>query len=146
MSRAPDDAAEIAQAKRNAMIARARVQTTAGALKERLSPSNLAAEAKEKVRETTSAIGGKASSAVQKRPVAASVAAGIAALVLLRKPIRGIGRFLFRRKKKHEEEPQRDAGPQSEELMRAGEPPKPSVTPRMERAVTRSNAAALNKE
>ena len=145
MSGPSASASDIEQAKRNAAVARARVQTTVGALKQRLSPSSLAAEAKDKVRETTSAIGTKASSAVRKRPVTMSAVAGATALVLFRKPLRKLGKLLFRRGKKSDE----DAKPKLEGIMRAGPPPQPSVTPRIKRAVVEANAATianLNKE
>ena len=143
MTARPSDAADIEQARRNAAAARARVQSTVGALKQRLNPRNIAADAREKVRETTGAISQKATGAVRKRPAATSAAAGIAALVLFRKPVGKLAKFLFRRKPKAEPEPvpEREDG-----LIRAGDPPKPSITPRIERAVTKSNAAALAQQ
>lgn len=140
MTRPKPEADDIEQAKRNAAVARARVQTTVGALKQRLNPRNIAAEAKEKVRERTGAITGKASDAVQRRPVATSAAAGIAALIFFRKPVKKLARRFFRRKNA-EQQADRDEG-----LIRAGDPPKPSVTPKITHAVAKSNAAALNKQ
>jgi hypothetical protein len=145
MTNAPKNAADIEQAKRNAATARARVQTTAGALKQRVSPANLASEAKDKVKAKTNAIGGKASGAMRKRPAATSVVAGLAALIVLRKPLGKLRKALFGRKAKKPEAPVRDPR-KSEDTIRAGEPPEPSITPRIARAVSQSNAAALNKE
>lgn len=145
MSDTPKNAADIEQAKRHAALAKARVETTVSALKQRVSPSNLAAEAKGKVKAKTNAIGGKASGAMRKRPAATSVVAGIAALIVLRKPLGKLRKALFGRKPKQPEEPVRDPR-KSEDTMRAGEPPKTSVTPRISRAVSESNAAATNKE
>lgn len=144
MSKTPETAAGIEQAKRNAANARARIETTVGALKQRLSPSNLASEAKDKVRETTSAIGDRASDAVRKRPIAASAAASVAALILLRKPIGKVHGALTAKRRRREAEA--DALRRSEDTIRAGEPPKPSITPRIKRAVSEANAAALSKE
>ncbi len=90
------DVVDIEQAKRNAAVARARVQTTVGALKERVSPGNIVAGAKERVREKTDAIG----SAAQRRPVATGAAAGVAALVLFRKPVTRVVKRLFGRSDK----------------------------------------------
>lgn len=95
MSNQPNDAAEIEQAKRNAAIARDRVQTTAGALKQRLNPRNLASDAVETVKEKTGVIGSRANGAAQKRPGALTAAAGVAALIVFRKPLKKIGRRLF---------------------------------------------------
>lgn len=142
----PDPARDIEQAKRNAAVARARVQSTVGALKQRLSPSNIAADAKARVKETTGAITEKASGAVRERPVTASAAAGAAALFLFRKPMKKLARRLFRRRKREEAEAETNGAARDEGLIRAGAPPKPSITPKIERAVAQSNAAALNKE
>jgi len=90
------DVVDIEQAKRNAAVARARVQTTVGALKERVSPGNIVAGAKERVREKTDAIG----SAAQRRPVAAGTVAGVAGLILFRKPVKRVLKRLFVRSEK----------------------------------------------
>jgi len=88
MSKDPaPDVLEIEQAKRNAAVAKARAQTTANALKQRLSPKTLAADAKETVLEKTGAVG----DAARKRPGAVGAAAGVATLILFRKPV---GRLL----------------------------------------------------
>lgn len=91
MNRPSQSAAEIEQAKRNTAVARARVQTSAGALKQRLSPKALAADAAQTVRAKT----GGATQAARKRPVAAGAAVGVAALILFRKPVGKLVRRLF---------------------------------------------------
>ena len=93
MSRPSPTASEIEQAKRNTAVAKARVQTSAGALKERLQPKALVADAKQTVRSGA----GKAADAAGKRPAVAGVAAGVAALILFRKPVKKILRRLFSR-------------------------------------------------
>ena len=137
MSNRPSDAADIEQARRNAAAARARVQSTLGALKQRLNPRTIAADARDKVREKTQ----MATGAVRRRPAATTAAATVAALVVFRKPVGKLARLLFRNSRKAERVQQKDDG-----LMRAGAPPKPAVTPRIKRAVTQSNAAALAKQ
>lgn len=102
-SKTPQDVVEIEQAKRNAAVAKARVQTTAGALKERLSPGNLAASAKERVREKTDAIG----TAAQRRPVATGAAAGVATLIVFRKPVTRLVKRLFGRSDRRPEREER---------------------------------------
>ena len=142
MSGTETDARDIEQAKRNASRAKARMQSTVGALKQRLSPRNIVADAKGKVREKTGAVTQRASGAVRKRPAATTTAAGVAALVLFRKPVGKLIKRLFRRKPRQEEvaDPRKDDG-----IIRAGEPPKASITPKMQRAVAKSNAAALEQ-
>lgn len=90
----PSSARDIEQAKRNAAVARARVQTSLTAVKERLHPKALAANAAQTVKSKTGAIGETA----RKRPLAAGAAAGVAALVLFRKPIGKSLRRLFSRR------------------------------------------------
>lgn len=143
MSDHANNAADIEQAKRDAAAARARVQTTAGALKQRVSPANLAAEAKDKVVAKTGKVGAKASGAMRKRPAATTVVASLVALILFRKPLGKLRKALFGRKPKPAA-PARDPR-KSEDTIRAGEPPKPSITPSIARAVSESNAS-LNKE
>lgn len=92
MSKGPaPDVVEIEQAKRNAAVAKARVQTTANALKQRLSPKTLAADAAETVRERTGAVG----DAARQRPAAVGAAAGVATLILFRKPVGRLLRLAF---------------------------------------------------
>lgn len=135
------DLANLEQAKRNAARARARVIGTSAALQDRLKPANLAAEAKNKVRDKACAVSSKASDAVSKRPVAVSAAAGVAALILFRKPIGKLRSVLFGRRK---DRPISDASNDRDGIIRAGEPPKPSVMPKIKRAVSDANAATLN--
>lgn len=89
---------DIVQAKRNAAAARARVDTDVAALQARLNPRVLAEDAREKVREQTGKLTDTAVSTARKRPAAAAVAGGAIAFVLLRKPIRGLYRLVFKRK------------------------------------------------
>jgi|GEM_PF-3846294 len=93
----PPAAAEIEQAKRNAAVARERVQGTAGALKQRLNPKNLAADAVESVKGKTAAVGDRASDVARRRPAAFTAAAGLATLIVFRKPVKKLTRRLFSR-------------------------------------------------
>ncbi len=89
------DLAELEQARRNKALAKARVQSTTGALKERLKPANLVASAVGGVRQKTQAASGKVAGTMRKRPAATTVAAGIAALILFRKPLKKLACRLF---------------------------------------------------
>jgi hypothetical protein len=103
MSKGPaPDVLEIEQAKRNAAVAKERVQSTAGALKQRLNPKNLAADAVDTVREKTAAVGDRASDVARRRPAVVTAAAGLATLIIFRKPVKKIGRRLFSRSYKAE--------------------------------------------
>lgn len=135
--------ADIEQARRNTAVARARMQSTLGALKYRLSPATIAADTKRKVLDTSGAIGARASKVVNQHPVATTGAAGVAALILFRKPIVKIAKWLSRRRKSHMVDP---APARTGDLIRAGDPPAPSITPRIQRAVAGTNAAAQHKE
>jgi hypothetical protein len=103
------DVVEIEQAKRNAAVARSRVQSTAGALKQRLNPRNLAADAVETVKGKTAAVGDKASDAARKRPGAATAAAAVAALIVFRKPVKKLARRLFSSTDKAERRERKEA-------------------------------------
>ena len=106
MSNGPaPDVVEIEQAKRNAAVAKARAQTTANALKQRLSPKTLAADAKETVRERTGAVG----DAARQRPGAVGAAAGVAALILFRKPVGRLLRLAVSSKARQERRDRKDA-------------------------------------
>lgn len=98
------DVVEIEQAKRNAAAAKARVQGTAGALKQRLHPRTLAADAAGTVKERTNVIGEQA----RQRPGAASAIAGVATLILFRKPLGKLAKRLFSRKGKDARRARRD--------------------------------------
>jgi len=109
------DVVEIEQAKRNAAVAKARMQTTVGALKQRLNPKTIAADAVENVKEKTSRAGDLA----RARPGAASAAAGVAALILFRKPIGKLARRLFSRKEREERRNRKEAKRMELDLRRA---------------------------
>jgi hypothetical protein len=115
MSRPSPSASEIEQAKRNTAVARARVQTSVGALKERLHPKALAADAAETVRAKTSAVGDRA----RQRPVAAGAVAGVAALILFRKPLGKVLRRLFSRSDRLARRQQKEALQADRERRRA---------------------------
>lgn len=93
---------EIVDAKRNATAARARVDTDVAALQARLNPRTLAQDAMETVRGRTDKLTDTAVETARKRPAVTAVAGGTVALLILRKPIRGIYRFIFKRKERRE--------------------------------------------
>lgn len=89
-----ETAADIEQAKRNAALARARMQTTLGALKHRASPKVIAADAAQSVKAKAAALGDTA----RQRPTIAGAAVGAAVLLLFRKPVgRALKRLVSRR-------------------------------------------------
>lgn len=92
--------ADLEQARRNSARAKARVQSTAGALKERLKPANLAASAVDGVRRKTEVASNKVAGTMRKRPAASTVAATVAALVLFRKPLKKLACRLFGKSRK----------------------------------------------
>lgn len=83
-------AKELEQAKRNAMLARARLDTSIGALQLRLRPGNLATEAWDGVKDKSESLAEGALDAVKKRPAAVSVAVGALALFLAREPLKRV--------------------------------------------------------
>lgn len=91
---------EIVDAKRSAAAARARVDTDVAALQARLNPRTLAQDAMDNVRGQTDKLTGTAVETARKRPAAAALAGSAVALVVLRKPIRGIYRLIFKRKQR----------------------------------------------
>ena len=93
---------EIVDAKRNATAARARIDTDVAALQAKLNPRTLAQDAMENVRGRTDKLTGTAVDTARKRPAVTAVAGSAVALIVLRKPIRGIYRFLFKRKERRE--------------------------------------------
>lgn len=109
------DIAGIEQAKRDAAIARARIQTTAGALKQRLSPKSLMAGAVGAVRAKTAAVG----VAARKRPVALTLAAGIAALILFGKPVKKVTKRLSKRRRERGQARHETTNPKTASLIRA---------------------------
>ena len=83
------------EAKRNTVRARARLESTLGALQARLRPASLAGEAWDGVKDKSVDLADGALQAVKKRPALASAALGALALFLAREPIkRAVGRML----------------------------------------------------
>ena len=78
----------VEQAKRNAMMARARLDSTLVAVHQRLRPGNLAGEAWDGVKDKSADLADGALTAVRKRPAATAVALGAFAAFLAREPIR----------------------------------------------------------
>ncbi len=88
-------AEQVEQAKRNAMMARRRLDSTLVAVQQRLRPGNLAGEAWDGVKDKSADLADGALSAVRKRPAAVSVALGAFALFLARAPLkRAASRFV----------------------------------------------------
>jgi hypothetical protein len=85
----------VEQAKRNAVMARARLDSTLVAVQQRLRPGNLAGEAWDGVKDKSADLADGALSAVRKRPAAVSVAVGAVALFLAREPLRRTVKRLF---------------------------------------------------
>jgi hypothetical protein len=146
MSGPSPDVIEIEQAKRNATVARSRVQSTAGALKQRLNPRNLAADAVESVKGKTAAVGDKA-----------TAAAAIAALIVFRKPVKKLGRRLFGRTDKAERRARKEAKRASKREaksakaeLRAGTAPEAAASPPDDliphAAATEASAAPAKQE
>lgn len=94
---------EIVDAKRNATAARARVDTDVAALQARLNPKTLAQDAMETVRDRTDKLTDTAVDTARRRPAAAAVAGSAVAFIVLRKPIRGLYRLIFKRKERREQ-------------------------------------------
>ena len=86
----------IVQAKRNAARARARVDTDVVALQHRLHPRTIAENAVDSVREKKD----QAVGAARKRPAITAVAGGAVALIVLRKPLKGLYRLISKRLRK----------------------------------------------
>ncbi len=80
--------ADLEQAKRNAVAARARVDSHVAALQLRLRPANLAGDAWDGVKDKSADRAGGALEAVKQRPAAVSVALGALALFLAREPLK----------------------------------------------------------
>ena len=96
---------EIVQAKRNAARARARVDTDVAALQHRLHPRTIADNAIDTVRDKKD----QAVGAARRRPAITAAAGGAVALIVLRKPLKGLYRFVSRRLRKDDN----DAAPDS---------------------------------
>lgn len=80
--------ADVEQAKRNAVMARARLDSHIVALQLRLRPANLAGEAWDGVKGKSADLADGALEAVKKRPAAVSAALGALALFLAREPLK----------------------------------------------------------
>jgi len=80
--------AELAEAKREAELARARLAATVGELSRRLKPATLASNAWEGVKDKSGELADDAVQAVKGRPVAVSAALAAFTLFLARAPIR----------------------------------------------------------
>jgi hypothetical protein len=83
------------QAKRNAVMARQRLDSTLVAVQQRLKPGSLAGEAWDGVKDKSADLADGALSAVRKRPAAVSVAVGAIALFLAREPLKRTVKRLF---------------------------------------------------
>ncbi|HEX8640240.1 MAG TPA: hypothetical protein VF704_03685 [Allosphingosinicella sp.] len=81
---------ELEQAKRNAVMARRRLDSSLVAVQERLKPGSLAGEAWDGVKDKSADLADGALSAVRKRPAAVSVAIGALALFLAREPLKRV--------------------------------------------------------
>ena len=79
---------KVEQAKRNAILAKSRLDGTLVAVQERVRPGNLATEAWDGVREKSGDLADGALQAVKKRPATVSVALGALALFLARDPLK----------------------------------------------------------
>jgi hypothetical protein len=78
---------DLTKAKRHADWARSQLETTVGALQQRLNPKTLASEAWEGVRDKGNDMADDALAVVKERPAAVSAAIGVFALFLARKPL-----------------------------------------------------------
>ena len=78
----------VEQAKREAVRARARLDSSIGTLQLRMRPANLATEAWDGVKEKGESLAEGALDAVKKRPAAVSLAIGAFALFLARDPLK----------------------------------------------------------
>ena len=84
--------AEVEQAKREAVLARRRLDGTLVEVQQRMKPANLAGEAWDGVKDKSADLAEGALDAARKRPAAVAVAIGALGLFLAREPIRrGIG-------------------------------------------------------
>ncbi len=87
-------APQVERAKREAEVARRRLETTVGALQQRLHPKTLATEAWDGVREKGSDLTDNALQVVKQRPATVSAALAVFTLFLARRPIgRAVGRM-----------------------------------------------------
>lgn len=82
--------AAVERAKREAVAARRRLDSTLVAVQQRLRPASLAGEAWDGVKDKSADLADGALNAVRKRPAAVSVAIGAFALFLAREPLRRV--------------------------------------------------------
>ena len=87
--------AEVERAKREAVLARQRLDGTLVEVQERMKPANLAGEAWDGVKDKSADLTDAALGAVRKRPVAVSMALGAFALFLAREPLKRTVTRLF---------------------------------------------------
>lgn len=125
------DAADLARMKREALVARSRMNSTLGAVKQRLAPSTLAEQAREKMRLTTSAVTQKASAAVRSRPNTVAAVAAAAGLILFRKPVGRLLKALVGRDARQRRRTRRMEKRAATEAARAGSelPPSDLIPP-----------------
>jgi ElaB/YqjD/DUF883 family membrane-anchored ribosome-binding protein len=86
---------QVEQAKREAVMARARLDSTLVAVQQRMRPGSLAGEAWDGVKDKSADLADGALTAVRKRPAAVSVAVGAVALFLAREPLKRTVKRLF---------------------------------------------------
>ena len=79
---------DVEQAKRNAVMARRRLDSTLVAVQQRLRPGHLAGEAWDGVKDKSADLAGGAMQAVKKRPAIASAVVGALALFIAREPLK----------------------------------------------------------
>jgi hypothetical protein len=82
--------ASVEQAKRDAITARRRLDSTLVAVQQRLRPASLAGEAWNGVKDKSADLADGALGAVRKRPAAVSMAIGALALFLAREPLKRV--------------------------------------------------------
>jgi DNA invertase Pin-like site-specific DNA recombinase len=88
-------AAAIAEAKREAVLARQRAERSFAALRDRLQPGSLAEEAWDGVKDKSAEVADNALQAVKSRPKAVSLALGALAIFLARQPLkRAVSRLI----------------------------------------------------
>lgn len=80
----------IEQAKRDAVMARRRLDSTIVAVQQRLRPGSLAGEAWDGVKDKSADLAEGALGAVKKRPAAVSLAIGAVALFIAREPLKRV--------------------------------------------------------
>jgi len=87
--------ASLIQAKREALVARRRLDGTLDATRARMRPANLAGEAWDGVKDKSADLADGALEAVKQRPAAVSLALGALALFLARAPLKRVVSGMF---------------------------------------------------